>query len=222
MVAGEIRGLLLDYGGVLTSSVGRSFREFEKAEGLPKGTIFDVVANAYRQGDVDHPLAALERGEIGGEDFERALRAELRAQGHELPPGQLRHRLFAGVRPVEEMWELVGRVGASVRTGLLSNSWGRAEYPDDRLTSHFDVVVVSGEVGLRKPDPAIYRLAADRLEVAPEACVFVDDLQRNVEAAEEVGMVGVHHREPAETARRLSELLDLDLTPSPGTADGRG
>ena len=80
-----------------------------------------------------------------------------------------------------------------MRTGLLSNSWGFDVYPFERLERHFDDLVLSGAVGLRKPDPAIYRLAAQRLGAAPGACVFVDDLQRNVEVASELGMVGVHH-----------------------------
>jgi epoxide hydrolase-like predicted phosphatase len=99
---------------------------------------------------------------------------------------------------------------AGVRTGLLSNSWGREGYPRERFGELFDTVVISGEVGLRKPDPAIFALAAERLNLPPAACVFVDDLDVNVHAAEAAGMAGIHHRRTEETVRRLADMLGLD------------
>jgi putative hydrolase of the HAD superfamily len=99
---------------------------------------------------------------------------------------------------------------AGIRTGLLSNSWG-FDYPREGWPELFDAVVISGEVGLRKPDPEIYALAADRLGLPAESIVFVDDLPPNVRAATAAGMVGVLHSEAAATAAELETLLGLSL-----------
>ena len=97
---------------------------------------------------------------------------------------------------------------AGLRTGLLSNAGGcgRPEWPD-----LFDTVVLSGIAGVAKPDPEAFLLVADRLDVAPERCVFVDDLRRNVLGAAAVGMTGVHHTSAAATLLELEVLLGLDL-----------
>jgi len=110
------------------------------------------------------------------------------------------------------MLEAVGRArDAGVPTGLISNSWVMDHYTDE-IRSLFDEVVISAEVGLHKPQPEIYLLAAERLGVRPEDCVFVDDLRENCAGAEAVGMTAVLHRESAETIARVEELLGVQLT----------
>ena len=93
---------------------------------------------------------------------------------------------------------------------LLSNSWGN-DYPRYCWDEMFDVVVISGEVGMRKPEPAIYLHTAELLGLPPSACVFVDDLAHNIEAAVAVGMVGVHHTSYASTLLELEALFDRPL-----------
>lgn len=207
------RGLLVDFGGVLTSSAGESFRAFERAEGLPKGTLFEVIAEAYRHHGGDSAIARFERGDSTAEEFGEEFAALLRARGHDIAPENIHARIFSMSEFDEDMWSVVHRAREhGVRTGLLSNSWGTDHYPIDRLGQHFDAVVVSGEVGLRKPDPAIYRLAAERLGIEPPVCAFVDDLERNVDAARDVGMFGVVHTgDVEETARALEGFLGLRL-----------
>ena len=100
--------------------------------------------------------------------------------------------------------------GAGLRTALLSNSWGN-NYPRDGWDDMFDAVVISVEVGMRKPEPDIFVHVADLLELAPKQIVFVDDLPSNVQAAVSVGMVGVHHHSYDETATELEALFDLSL-----------
>jgi epoxide hydrolase-like predicted phosphatase len=95
-------------------------------------------------------------------------------------------------------------------TALLSNSWGLG-YDRADWAALFDVVVISGEVGLRKPEPAIYRLAAERLGARPEECVFVDDLAHNVRGAAAAGMVGVHHTSVEMTLSELEALFGVPL-----------
>ena len=206
--------LLLDYGGVLTEPVDRSFARFERRLDLPPGRSFEVLVAASRTTG-GGPIGALERGEMALPEFEVLLRDLLAEAGHEVPEGVgLLEGLFEAMRPAGGLWQLAARVRAQgVRTGLLSNSWGFDVYPFDQLEVHFDDLVLSGEVGLRKPDPAIYRLAAQRLGVRPDDCVFVDDLERNVEVASELGMVGVHHTgDDTATCSAVLAALRIDAT----------
>lgn len=207
-------GLLVDYGGVLTASVGRSFREFEDSEGLPKGAVFDLLRGAYEADQDTNPIARYERGEIDRATFERGLVQLLGRAGYEVDPDRIVERLFEGMRPGGGMWSVVRQARDSgVRTALLSNSWGSDGYPRQELAGIFDELVISGEVGVRKPDRAMFELAAERLDVPLERCAFVDDLDRNVEAAERLGMRGVLHTgDVAATAAALSDFLGVPLS----------
>jgi putative hydrolase of the HAD superfamily len=120
--------------------------------------------------------------------------------------------MFAGFQEEARMTAALIRArAAGFRTGLLSNSWGN-DYPREKWDELFDAVVISGEVGLRKPDPQIFRLMADRLGLALGECIFVDDLVPNVRAAAELGMIGVHHTDVATTLGELEILLGISLT----------
>jgi putative hydrolase of the HAD superfamily len=99
---------------------------------------------------------------------------------------------------------------AGFATALLSNSWGN-DYPRDEWDVMFDVVVISGEVGMRKPEHEIFTLTADKLGVPPAQCVFVDDLLPNITAAAEVGMTGVHHISQHQTVEELETLFEVPL-----------
>lgn len=211
------RGLLVDYGGVLTTSVFEAFHEFERGEGLEHGT----VSRLFRADPSAREL--LIRMELGAgteAQFESGLAALLGVSADGLIP-----RLLA-VRPEETMIGAVRAIHRSgVRTGLVSNSWGPGGYPLDLLRELFDAVIVSGEVGLRKPDPEIYRLGAREIGVEPAECVFVDDLPGNLVPATTLGMVGLHHSDPAHTVVALGRLfqldLDLDLDADPDPAQAR-
>jgi putative hydrolase of the HAD superfamily len=90
---------------------------------------------------------------------------------------------------------------------VLSNSWGNHDYPRQDFTDLFDAVVISGEVGMRKPEPRIFRHAVSLLGVSPAECVFIDDVQANVEAAIACGMTGLRHTDPASTVTALTQLF---------------
>lgn len=209
----EPRGLLLDFGGVLTTPVTHSFRAFCTQMGLPSELVKETFLEAYQGGAEDSPVRQVETGRITGEEFAIGLAASLsRLAAIDIAPDRLLERLFADVRLDEQMFDAVAHFRAQgVRTGLLSNSWGEEGYPRERFPELFDAVVISGEEGLRKPDPPIFLLAAERLGLEPQACVFVDDLPANVESAEQVGMIGVVHRGPGRTLPRLAELLQVAL-----------
>jgi epoxide hydrolase-like predicted phosphatase len=100
---------------------------------------------------------------------------------------------------------------SGIRTGLISNSWGTRRYDRAQLAELFDGVVISGEVGIRKPAPEIYAMGAEEVGLAPDACVFVDDLRFNLEPAAELGMATVHHTAAPETISELERLLGVLL-----------
>ena len=197
------RGLLIDWGGVMTSDVFEAFAAFSRAEGLD----LDHVKRAFASDpEARELLAGFERGTREPADFEARFGALLGVADHE---GLIR-RLFAGLRQDRTMQDAVaGFRRAGVRTGLLSNSWGGESYDRARFGELFDVLVVSGEEGIRKPEPEIYALAAERMGMAPEELVFVDDLPGNLKPARALGMATVVHREAATTLAELEELLGV-------------
>jgi putative hydrolase of the HAD superfamily len=197
--------LIVDFGGVLTTNVFESFRAFSEAEGLDP----DAVRKLFRErGEGLALLRQLERGELEIPEFEQRFGPLLGVRENE---GMVR-RLFAGVRADDRMVDAVRRVKESGRpTGLISNSWGGASYDRVEVDDLFDAVVISGKVGLHKPEPEIFRLGAEQLGVAPEECVFVDDLRENCEGAEAVGMTAILHRGPDGTIPELERLLGIEL-----------
>jgi putative hydrolase of the HAD superfamily len=215
----RLRGLLVDYGGVLTNPLPEFMAGWVKADGIDADR-FAGLMRRWLGPDADHnPVHDLETGRIEAAEFERLLAAELveRSPAGGPSPAEadraagMLTRMFAGMRVETSMLDVVraARV-AGVRTGLLSNSWGLA-YERDGWDALFDAVVISGEVGLRKPDPAIYALAAQRLDLPPEQIVFVDDLRPNVRAAVAAGMVGVQHVDVETTVSELEVLFDTSL-----------
>jgi putative hydrolase of the HAD superfamily len=200
-VAPERSAVLLDWGGVMTSSIFGSFSAFCEAEGLDP----DAVATLFRTDrDALTLLFDLESGRIQEADFELRLAAALGVADH----AGLVGRLFAGATVDAEMVEGVRALHArGVPTGLVSNSWGPDHYPRELLAELFDGVVISGVEGFRKPDPRMYELGARRIGVAPAACVFVDDLAFNLDPARELGMAVVHHTSAATTLPELERLL---------------
>lgn len=202
--AGGRPGLLVDWGGVMTTNLFDSFRAFCESEGLD----FAAFGRRLREDPRARELViGLETGALAQEPFEIAL-----AQQLGVAPDDLVDRLFAQSGPDPEMQDAVLRARrAGIPTGLLSNSWGTRRYPRERLAALFDAVTISGEVGLRKPAPEIYAIAAQRLGCPPERCVFVDDIPANLEPAAALGMSTVHHRDSAETITALQRLLGLPL-----------
>ena len=214
------RALLIDYGGVLTTSMSMSFAAFCVAEGVSPERLKDVLAAAYSTAedagvpanDVHDLVAAVETGRIRPEEFDRRLAAAL---SYGLPepvqPANLTSRLFEQLRPDERMRGVVALARKhGLKTGLISNTWGMT--PPEDTSGLFDVVVLSGREGVRKPQPEIYLLAAERVGIRASACVFVDDMPANVEGARRVDMTGVLHRDPAITIPRLEELFGLVLS----------
>ena len=204
--------LLVDYGGVLTTSVTRSFRAFCTELGLPPNLAKEAFVEAYSGPARNGPVHRMETGEITVEEFGVGLAQVLSERsGIDVPSEGLVRKLFALMDLDETMLAAVAAAKrAGVRTALLSNSWGSEGYPRDRFPELFDVVVISGEVRIRKPDPAIFALTTQRLGVEPAQCVFVDDLDKNIAVAQELGMAGILHRDAATTIPQMAHLLGID------------
>ena len=215
---GPFRGVIWDWGGVMTNPIRDMVAVWLDDEDVDHAHYAAMmrpwVAGAYDQNGDTNPIHALERGECTTEEFERLLAARIaRRDGVQVMAEGLLARMFAGSTMAVPMQEAVQAIrAAGLRTGLLSNSWGMADYPRHLFPGMFDAVVISGEVGMRKPEERIFRHAADLLGLDPAECVFIDDIEANVTAAEAIGMTAILHHDPAVTLARLGELLGLALT----------
>ena len=202
-----MRGLLVDFGGVLTTNVFDSFRAFCEGEGLDPQAIKRLFREDPRALEC---VRGLERGDMSEEQF-----AERFGELLELEPerrGGLVDRMFGHIQEDGDMVEALRQARAQgVRTGLISNSMGAGRYDRSTFPELFDGVVISGDEGMHKPEPAIYELGCERVGLAPAECVFVDDLRENCVGAEAVGMTAVLHRGADETLPRLEELLGVTL-----------
>jgi epoxide hydrolase-like predicted phosphatase len=202
---GERRtGLLVDWGGVLTTNLFASFHAFCIESEIDPKTLLGRFRTDPAARDL---LIALETGELEEQAFESQFAALLKVE-----PDGLIDGLFAGVAPDTDMLEAV-RIAhdGGVRTGLVSNSWGVHRYPHDLFSQIFHGVVISGEEGIRKPARRMYELGAERAQVPAGRCVYVDDLPFNLTPAEELGMATVHHTSAETTIPALERLLGMSL-----------
>jgi putative hydrolase of the HAD superfamily len=230
----EMRAVIVDWGGVLTQPIRDTVLAWIAADQIDWDTYVAVVgpwltdaysppaeatatATATAAAAVAvaeaaasvNPVHALERGECSAAEFEEMLAARLitTTGGKVIADGLLTRMLSAG-QPDPAMYQVIRDLRQrGIRTALLSNSWGNGGYPRHDFPGLFDAVVISGEVGMRKPEPRIFLHTAGLLDMDPAHCVFVDDLEANVTAAVGCGMTGVHHTVPADTISRLTELF---------------
>jgi epoxide hydrolase-like predicted phosphatase len=213
----NVKGLVVDWGGVLTTGLRESLAAWAEADGIDyvhyEQVMRDWLGDSYGQQARVNPVSALERGEMEVPHFEEELARRLRTrEGLAVSAPGLLTRMFERFEHAPDMHAVVRRARrAAIRTALLSNSWGNS-YPREGWEEMFDAVVISGEVGMRKPEPEIYLHVSRLLRLAPAECVFVDDLSINVAAAIEVGMVGVHHTSYDTTVAELESLFGVTLT----------
>ena len=213
----EYRGVITDWGGVLTTPILTTVQAWIQADGIDWGSYRTVmrawVSDAYDPNGNRNPIHALERGECSGAEFEQILAAKLfRLDGGAVAAEGLLRRMFAASARDPAMYDMIRALrGAGLRTALLSNSWGCDEYPRADFPGLFDTVVISGECGMRKPEEEIFLHTAKILGLEPQQCVFIDDIEANVAAAVACGMTGVHHTEAEHTAAALQDLFGVPL-----------
>ena len=199
--------VLMDFGGVITSSVLRAFDEFGESLGAPPGLILDLLGHdaAARQLLIEH-----ECGRIDADVFDRGFAGRLNAHGVEVQPERLSARMQAGLRRDEDTVRLIEELrAAEVPVALVSNAFGRDCYAGFDLDALVDVVVISSEVGIRKPSRRIYAIACQRLGVDPPQAIMVDDLQQNLDGAARLGIAGVLHTDAADTRKQLNERFGI-------------
>lgn len=211
-----VRGIISDWGGVLTTPLRDAITAWIEADDIEFAGYRDVMSEwlseAYARSGALNPIHGLEDGTLPVAEFERRLAERIRTRGGaEVVAAGLLARMFAAFEPVETMYEMLRRArAAGIRTCLLSNSWGDG-YPREMFAELFDGVVISGEVGLRKPDLAIFQHALELIGLPAGECVFIDDIEHNVRAAESLGIAAVHHSDAASTVARLEVLTGVSL-----------
>jgi epoxide hydrolase-like predicted phosphatase len=206
-VAREVgpRGLLIDWGGVLTHNLFASFDHYCVGLGLEPGTVDRTIRSDPRARTL---VFDLECGRISVAAFETEFAETLGVE-----PTGLIDALFEGAQADNAMHDAVVTLRqAGFRTGLLSNSWGADRYDRSRWADMFDVLVISGEHQVRKPEKRIYEIAVDRMALPASELVFVDDIGGNLKPARELGMTTVQHLEASQTIAELEKLFGCSLT----------
>jgi epoxide hydrolase-like predicted phosphatase len=208
----KFKALIVDFGGVLTTPLQDSMIAFAESIGIEVQDLARVALRAYA-GSEDTLVTSFETGRISEREFTLEFAQRLAQETSvEVDPERLVQRIFGGLRLEEGMLDAVSRArGHGFKTALLSNSWGLDLYPTERFKALFDLTVISGEVGMRKPDPEIFEHTVKELEVEADECVFVDDHPGHLKAALALGITTVLHREPAQTIAELETLLDVPL-----------
>jgi putative hydrolase of the HAD superfamily len=208
------RAVIFDLGGVVLESPLHEIARFEDDRGLPGGFINHVVVVAGPTG----AWARLERGELPLERFYDAFREDCEAQGFTVDARELIERIGRAARPRAPMLAAIATLRAhGLRVAALTNTWvgedGTAAGAE--LRPLFDLVIESSAVGLHKPDPRIYTLACERLDIAPAEAVFLDDIGRNLKTARALGMHTIRVTDPDQALADLEDALGLQLRPAP-------
>jgi epoxide hydrolase-like predicted phosphatase len=208
--------LIVDWGGVLTNGLDHMLTNWTGQENIDLDVYYKVF-NEWLGPEVEkelriNPIHALEKGEMSVPDFEVELAHALLTLGNiKVNPTGLLDRMFQFFEHAPDMNGLVHRARKKgIKTALLSNSWGN-NYPRHGWDDMFDEVIISGEVGMRKPDAEIYHHTLELLKVKPTESVFVDDLAHNIKGAAELGMIGVLHVEYNSTKMELEAIFNEKL-----------
>jgi len=202
------RAVLFDLGGVVVGSPLHAIAAYERQRGIASGSINRVVVETGPGG----AWSRLERGELGLEDFYPAFDADCAGAGCSISARELMVLVAAATEPRPEMLEAIGRLRREgLKVGAITNNWVGEEPGMSALAPHFDVMIESAVVGIRKPDPAIFHLACERLAITPPEAVFLDDIGSNLKTARALGMTTIKVDEPAAALAELETVLGLSL-----------
>lgn len=206
----RIAGVLFDIGGVVQDSPLHAIARYERDHGLPPNAINRALVAAGESG----AWSRLERGELTLEAWCAPFEADCRAQGLVVDGRRLMHYIAEAGRERPQMLRAVARLRErGLRVGALTNNWAHHDGGPGphRLRSHFDVMIESQAVGLRKPDPRIYQLACRELGVAPSETAFLDDIGVNLKSARALGMHTIKVTDPDAALGELSALVGFDV-----------
>jgi putative hydrolase of the HAD superfamily len=209
-----VEAVIWDFGGVLTTSPFEAFARFERERGFP----IDIIRRTNAANHLENAWAKFERAEIDIEAFDRLFAEEsLALGGAEVRGKEVLPLLSGDLRP--EMVEALKRVGASCKTGCITNNLpanaigsasGRSLYVAE-VMALFDHIIESAKIGLRKPDPRIYQMMIEALGVDPKACVYLDDLGVNLKPAREMGMTTIKVVSAEQAIAELEAATGLSL-----------
>ncbi|GAA1992141.1 HAD-IA family hydrolase [Catenulispora subtropica] len=203
------RAVLTDFGGVLTSSVFEAFQAYSASVSGDPELFAKLFSSDPAAGEL---LVEHECGRIGQAEFEAGIAAVLAPRGVDLPAPGFVDAFQALLKPDEAMLAALGRLrAAGVPVAIVSNSLGDDCYRGYDLAALADTVVISAEVGVRKPSRAIYELACSRLAVPPADCVMIDDLEHNLRGAARIGIRCLHHTDAARTVATLAEWFPIPV-----------
>lgn len=209
-----IEAVIFDFGGVLTSSPFEAFARFETERGLP----IDIIRRTNAANHLENAWAKFERAEVDVDTFDKLFAEESRVLGAEVRGRDVLPLLQGDLRP--EMVEALKRIKARFKTGCITNNLpanaigsmtGRSLYVAEVMVL-FDHVIESAKIGLRKPDPRIYKMMVETLTVDPKACVYLDDLGVNLKPAREMGMTTIKVASGAQAIAELEAATGLKLT----------
>jgi putative hydrolase of the HAD superfamily len=207
----EIRAVVSDFGGVLTTPLLAAFAAFQDEAGISPENLGKAMRVGLAEGQ-DLPLFQLERGEISEDEFIERLEDGLESiLDHRPHLHHFRQKFWGALHPNEEMIELMRELKTDgLKMAMLTNNvreweplW-RSMLPVDEI---FEEIVDSAFVGCRKPEPRIYELTLERIGMPADACLFVDDLQPNIEGAEAAGMKAVHFRDNGQAIAEIRSAL---------------
>jgi putative hydrolase of the HAD superfamily len=205
--------VIWDFGGVITSSPFEAFARFEAQHGLPS----DIIRRTNAANHLENAWAKFERAEIDADSFDELFAAESRALGVEVRGKDVLPLLSGDLRP--EMVEALRRVKLKFKTGCITNNLpfnnigsnaGRSLYVAE-VMALFDHVIESAKIGLRKPDPRIYKMMTEALGVDPKLCVYLDDLGVNLKPAREMGMATIKVVSARQAIDQLQTMTELTL-----------
>ncbi|WLB54543.1 HAD-IA family hydrolase [Bradyrhizobium sp. 521_C7_N1_3] len=208
-----IEAVIFDFGGVLTSSPFEAFARYETERGLP----IDIIRRTNAANHLENAWAKFERAEVDIDTFDKLFADESRALGAEVRGRDVLPLLQGDLRP--EMVEALKRIKAQFKTGCITNNLpanaigsmtGRSLYIAEVMVL-FDRVIESAKIGLRKPDPRIYRMMVETLKVDPKKCVYLDDLGVNLKPAREMGMTTIKVTSGAQAIAELEAATGLKL-----------
>ncbi len=211
-----MNAVLFDFGGVITESPFEAFNRYEDRIGVPPDTIRQINAT----NPDTNAWARLERSEVSVDEFAELFEAEAADRGHEMSGAQVLACLSGGLRPrmVRALEILAARLPVGCITNNVRTGHGAGMSRDGRTAAAvaevmklFGVVIESSVVGLRKPDPRIYRLACNALDVVPENAVYLDDLGINLKPARELGMTTIKVTDPAAALAELEAAVGFPL-----------
>ena len=204
----DLAGVLFDLGGVVVDSPLHAIARYERDHGLAANALNLAIVAAGPAG----AWSRLERGELELADFYAPFEVDCRAQGVTVDGARMMDYIAEARAPRPQMLEAIRRIRArGLRVGALTNNWKSERVGAHPLHEHFDVVIESAVVGLRKPDPAIYELACRALGVPPARTAFLDDIGHNLKAARALGMTTIKVVEPDAALSELGAVLGFDL-----------